>query len=58
MIDSDKKSNTFLLIIFVIAFVSILVTYYRYVVRQDFQYFTTEDEIPDQFDPSTYTNQL
>jgi len=58
MIDSDKKNNIFFLIFFLLLLVSISVTYYRYIVRQNFQYFTTEEEIPNQFDVNIYTNQL
>lgn len=28
--------------------------YYRYVVLEDFTYFVSEEEIPDQLDPATY----
>ncbi len=54
MIDSDKKSNTFLLIIFILILFSIFATYYRYFIQGDFKYFMTKDEIPNQFDLSTY----
>lgn len=56
MIDSNKKNNLFFLIFFVFLFVSMLITYYRYIIHQDFKYFTTEEEIPNQFDFHTYIN--
>lgn len=56
MTESDKKSNIFFIIIFSLLLVSIFATYYVYVVREDFQYFTEESEIPNQFDPNTYIN--
>ncbi len=58
MINSDKKSNVFFSVFFIFLVTSILVTYYRYIIRQDFQYFTTENKIPNQFDIHSYTNQL
>ena len=58
MIDSDKKSNIFFLVFFLLLLISISMAYYKYIVRHDFQYFTIEEDIPNQFDLSTYTNQL
>lgn len=55
MVDSNKKNNIFFLILFSFLLFSILATYYRYIIRQDFQYFVTEDETHSQFDINTYT---
>jgi hypothetical protein len=30
------------------------VTYYKYIVAEDFVYFLTEEEVPDQFEVSAY----
>jgi hypothetical protein len=51
----DKLINYILLAIFIVLFIaSISLTWYRYVVREDFRYFLTEEETPDRFDLSTY----
>ncbi len=55
MNDSDNKSSAiFILIIFFLLIISIFATYYKYIVREDFKYFTTEEEIPNQFSVDTY----
>jgi len=56
MIDSDRNSKIFFLIIFISMAVSISITFYRYMVIKDFKYFTKEDDIPAQFEIDTYTN--
>lgn len=42
------------ILLFLVA-LSLGVTFYRYMVLQDFAYFQTEDEIADQFDVSSYS---
>lgn len=49
-----KSGSIYITILFVLTGLSIAGTYYRYMVRQDFVYFTTEDQIPSQFDVSSY----
>lgn len=39
----DKKSRNFFAIFVFIIFLSILLTYYRYIVMKDFTYFTDEN---------------
>lgn len=41
-------------ILAVLILVSIFFTWDRYIVRQDFKYFLTEEETPDQFDIESY----
>lgn len=48
-----SANKAILLILFCIA-TSASVAYYRYVKLEDFSYFTTEEEIPGQFEKSTY----
>ena len=51
----DKFINYFLISIFVVLFIaSVSLSWYRYVVREDFRYFLTEEQTPDRFDLSTY----
>jgi|CXWL01.1.fsa_nt_gi hypothetical protein len=49
-----KESLLYLVVIFVLFGLSVGVTHYRYVVQQDFVYFSLEDSIPSQFDLSSY----
>ncbi|MFA5942111.1 MAG: hypothetical protein WC798_00345 [Candidatus Paceibacterota bacterium] len=50
-----RSSIIYTVVLFVLVGLSVGAAYYRYMVRQDFTYFQTEDEIPDQFDPSAYS---
>ena len=50
-----KESSVYLVIIFILAGLSIGAAYYRYIVQGDFVYFSTEDQIPSQFDLSSYS---
>jgi len=56
MINSNEKSNLFFQAIFFVLLLSVFASYCRYVVWRDFQYFLVEDEIPSQFDLTTYIN--
>lgn len=51
---ATKQSTTFLVILLLLIGASALAAYYRYIVTEEFDYFVTEDEIPERFDPSTY----
>lgn len=50
----DFSANKAIFLILFCVAVSASVAYYRYVVLENFSYFTTEEEIPDQFEKSTY----
>ncbi|KND51975.1 MAG: hypothetical protein ABA06_01795 [Parcubacteria bacterium C7867-001] len=50
------KSRIFFIFLFVLFICSVAATYYRYVVLQDYVIFTNEDDIPNEFDPLTYTS--
>jgi uncharacterized membrane protein len=54
---SEKQNTIFVLILFVLIGLSVSATYYRYIVQNDFVFFTAEEEIPDRFAPDSY-NQL
>lgn len=54
MIDSSKKNNIFIIVIFFAITVSVLMSYFRYIVQNDFNFFSTEEEIPNQFVLSSY----
>lgn len=54
MIDSDKRSNIFFIILFFLFIYSVFSIYYKYIFLEDFHYFLTEEELPNQFDLSTY----
>ncbi len=41
-------------ILAILIFISIIFTWDRYILRQDFKYFLTEEEVPDQFDIKSY----
>lgn len=44
----DKKSKKFFTIFFSIVMISIVVTYYKYVISKDYDVFTSEEEIPNE----------
>ncbi|HMO79083.1 MAG TPA: hypothetical protein PJ997_01095 [Candidatus Paceibacterota bacterium] len=48
------KENIFFIIIALFILVSVSFSYYRYVVLEDFEYFLTEEEIPEQFNINSY----
>lgn len=48
------KNNIFLLIIIVLIVISIVFSYYKYIVGGSFEYFLTEEELPDNLDINTY----
>ena len=50
-----KSGIVYIVILLSLVGISIFVTYYRYMVKQDFTYFQTEDEIPDQFNQASYS---
>lgn len=47
-------NKNFLLIISILVFISIAFTFSKYVLREDFEYFLTEDELPEQFNINSY----
>jgi len=51
---SDKQNITFLAVLFLLVGLSVFATYYRYIIKNDFVYFTTEESIPDRFAQSSY----
>jgi hypothetical protein len=53
---SERQNAIFLLILFILVGLSVFVTYYRYIVQNDFFYFTTEESIPDRFAPASYSH--
>lgn len=50
----NKQSNIFIVIIVLAILISVSVAYYRYMIKQDFNYFTTEESIPDRFNINSY----
>lgn len=50
----DKGSIIFFVLLFVAVCTSLSFTAYRYLVREDFAYFITEEEIPSRFSLSSY----
>ncbi len=48
------SQKNFFIIIIILLLGSIIITADRYLIRKDFRYFLTEEEIPDQFDLNTY----
>lgn len=53
---TEKSALVYIAIIFILLGLSVTVAYYRYMVRQDFTYFQTEDDVPSQFDISSYSD--
>lgn len=52
---TEKSALTYIAIFLILIGLSVVVTYYRYMVRQDFTYFQTEDQVPNHFDISSYS---
>lgn len=50
----NENNNAFLVILAVVILLSIVVSFYRYIVKEDFVYFTTEEDIPDRFNLNSY----
>ncbi len=50
----NNKGNLFFIFLFVVFICSVALTYYRYIVLEDFTYFLTEENYPNKFDLSTY----
>lgn len=50
------NQRNFFILFFLAILISIGVSWYRYVVKEDFVYFITEEETPGQFDLNTYRN--
>lgn len=50
----NKQSNFFLLILILMIFTSVSFAYYRYMIREDFVFFTDEESIPDRFNIDSY----
>lgn len=54
MINSDKKSIIFFTVLLILFIYSIFNLYNKYIVNQDFVYFLSEEEIPNQSDLKEY----
>lgn len=52
---TEKGSFVYLIIIGVLFGLSVGMAYYRYMVRQDFVYFPAEEQIPNHFSLSSYS---
>lgn len=50
----SRGSGLFISFILLLALMSAGVAYYRNVVMKNFEYFTEEDQVPDQFELSNY----
>jgi len=50
----NKQSNIFIIILLIAIVLSASFAYYRYMVKENFAYFITEDSIPDRFDINSY----
>lgn len=51
---SLKGSIAYVLLILLLLFVSTFFAYQKYIVNEDFLYFSTEEELPDRFDVNSY----
>lgn len=54
MLNSHHTSNVFFFILFFVFFASVLNMYNKFIIKEDFHYFLTEEEIPGVFDLSNY----
>lgn len=52
--EGKNKGSIYIVFLVALVLVSSAASYYRYVIAEDFIYFTTEEEIPSQFDIATY----
>lgn len=50
----QRPHDVLLIILFVVIFFSIGITYYKYMIQKDFTYFTDEESIPSIFDINSY----
>jgi len=50
-----NSSFAYIAILLILVGLSVAVAYYRYIVREDFTYFQTEEQVPDHFDISSYS---
>lgn len=50
----NKQSNIFLIILVLAMLLSVVFAYYRYVIKENFVYFTDEESVPDRFDINSY----
>lgn len=55
---TTKESAYFLAILLGLFLTAVAISYYRYMVLHEFQYFVTESDIPDRFEMSSYTSAL
>lgn len=53
---TEKPSFVYITVLLILVGLSVAVAYYRYMVRQDFTYFETEEQVPDHFDISSYSS--
>lgn len=53
-ISIDKKSSILLFCFFILIFVSIFLTNYRYALSNNINFYTSEEDIPDPFNLSIY----
>lgn len=55
-VSMGQRNGKFIYILFIFALILIssIASYYRYVILEDFSFFHTEDNVPTQFEQSTY----
>ena len=51
---NSLRENLFFIIIIFLLISAIFVSYYKYIIREDFKYFLTEDDIPNKLDLNSY----
>jgi hypothetical protein len=51
-----KDHRFFISILFLAIFLSISYAFYKYMILEDFTYFTSEEEIPSRIDINSYIN--
>lgn len=50
----NKQSNIFIIILLTLIILSTGISYYRYMIKEDFSFFTTEESVPNRFDINSY----
>lgn len=54
MIKIPSQSTLFILILIMLICLSVVKAYYEYVLASNFDYFLTEEDVPDRFDLTSY----
>jgi len=52
---STRENDLFFGVLLLAFVLALFGTYHRYIVREDFTFFTTEEDIPDRFDLGSYS---